>query len=70
MNKLKHIATALAKNTLTERAMFHVKGGADNQNSQSSNSQGSLVVNLLSNVSNIAEDEKRRERPGGGINTN
>lgn len=73
MNKLAHIATTLVKNTLSERAMFHVKGGTDNQNSQGQNSQGNQNVpapDLLSNVLNVLEDEKRRERPGGGINTN
>ena len=67
MKKLTHIAMALANNTLSERAMFHVKGGADNQNSQGQNAP---LTALLSNVTNIVEDEKRRERPGGGINTN
>ena len=62
MNKLAHIATALAKNTLSGRDMFHVKGG--------NNSNNDKDKDLLSNVLNIVEDEKRRERPGGGINTN
>jgi hypothetical protein len=72
MNKLANIALALANNTLSERSMSHVKGGADNQNSQSQNGQGqnNQVLSLLSSVTNIVEDEKRRERPGGGINTN
>jgi hypothetical protein len=72
MNKLSHIAMALANNTLSERAMFHVKGGADNQNSQGQNGlgQNAPLTALLPNVSSIVEDEKRRERPGGGINTN
>ena len=61
MNKLAHIATALAKNTLSERTMSHVKGGVDVQ---------TALVAALSSVRSIVEDEKRRERPGGGINTN
>ncbi len=60
MKKLAHIATALANNTLSERTMSHIKGG---------NSKNALTE-TLSNVCNIVEDEKRRERPGGGINTN
>jgi hypothetical protein len=61
MKKLTHIAMALANNTLSERAMYHVKGGANTQTGQ--NGQ-------VSNLTSIVEDEKRRERPGGGINTN
>ena len=61
MNKLKHIATALANNTLSVRAMYHVKGGTDTQDA---------LVAALPSVTSIVEDEKRRERPGGGINTN
>jgi hypothetical protein len=61
MKKLSHIATALANNTLSERTMSHIKGGLDTQNT---------LVAALSSVTNIVEDEKRRERPGGGINTN
>jgi hypothetical protein len=68
MKKLTHIAMALVNNTLSTRAMSHIKGGADNSNNQSG--QNGSVTALLSNVTNIAEDEKRRERPGGGINTN
>ena len=70
MNKLKHIATALANNTLSVRAMSHVKGG-NNQNGQGQTTQSQNALGAtLSSVTNIVEDEKRRERPGGGINTN
>jgi hypothetical protein len=61
MKKLTHFATALAKNTLSISAMTFVKGGADSQGNEDDNNQGSA---------NAQEDEKRRERPGGGISTN
>ena len=60
MKKLTHFATALAKNTLSISAMTFVKGG--------SNSQGEDEDTQAS--ANAQDDEKRRERPGGGISTN
>ena len=69
MKKLAHIAVALTNNTLSRRDMSHVRGGNNNQDGQSDQVQNALTA-VLSNVSNIVEDEKRRERPGGGINTN
>lgn len=75
MKKLNNIATALANNTLSMRAMTLVKGGTDNQNGNQNGTQN--VSPLLSsqnqngsNVTNIMDDDKRRERPGGGITTN
>jgi hypothetical protein len=49
-------------NVLTPMEMMLIKGGASNsgQNSQGQNNQGST---------NAKEDDKRRERPGGGITT-
>ena len=61
MNKLAHIANTLANNTLSKRTMCHIKGGILTETT--------LAVAPLS-VTSIVEDEKRRERPGGGINTN
>ena len=60
MKKLTHIATALANNTLSKRAMTLVKGGTD---PLGPNANPLPIVNIM-------EDEKRRERPGGGISTN
>ncbi len=64
MKKLTHIATALANNTLTKRAMSQVKGGIDPLTILTP------VQLVIPTISSILEDEKRRERPGGGINTN
>jgi hypothetical protein len=64
MKKLTHIAAALANNTLSKRAMTHIKGGADNQNGNNK------VGNPVTNIACALDDEKRRERPGGGISTN
>jgi hypothetical protein len=61
MKKLTHFATALAKNTLSMRAMTQVKGGTD------PNGDEPLTPEQIASA---IEDEKRRERPGGGINTN
>ena len=63
MKKLTHIAAALANNTLSKRAMSHVKGGIDPLTTPT-------PLPLVETISSILEDEKRRERPGGGINTN
>lgn len=63
MKKLTHIAMALANNTLSKRAMSQVKGGIDALTV-------TTPVPLVTTISSILEDEKRRERPGGGINTN
>lgn len=61
MNKLAHIAKALATNTLSQRTMCHIKGGILTE---------TTLTTSLSSVTSIVTDEKRRERPGGGINTN
>lgn len=63
MNRLTHIATALANGTLSERAMSQVKGGIDCPPILA-------PAALVATISSILADEKRRERPGGGINTN
>lgn len=60
MNKLTHIATALANNTLSKRAMTQVRGGTDPLDPN---------AHPLPDP-NMMDDEKRRERPGGGISTN
>ena len=61
MKKLTHFATALANNTLSMRAMTQVKGGTDpNGNNPETPEQ----------IAAALEDEKRRERPGGGVSTN
>ena len=61
MKKLSNIAAALAHNTLSKRDMTLVKGGTD-----------PLPTNPLTEptLMSLLDDEKRRERPGGGINTN
>ena len=69
MKKLTHFATTLANNTLTVRDMTFVKGGTDNQQGNN-NSQGTNQNSPTTNITQIMEDEKRRERPGGGITTN
>jgi hypothetical protein len=61
MKKLTHFASALANNTLSMRAMTQVKGGTD------PNSGTPLTPEQIAAA---LEDEKRRERPGGGISTN
>ena len=62
MKKLTHIAAALANNTLSERSMSEVKGGTDIT---------TTLLSLISTfISSATDDEKRRERPGGGISTN
>jgi hypothetical protein len=66
MKKLTHIATALANNTLSMRAMMLVKGGTDNQNGDQNGDQNQDPAN----INKMMDDEKRRERPGGGISTN
>jgi hypothetical protein len=72
MKKLTHFATALANNTLSMSAMTLVKGGTDNQtgNNQAGNTQTGNQMPDITNISNMTEDEKRRQRPGGGISTN
>jgi hypothetical protein len=69
MKKLTHFAMALANNTLSTSAMLLVKGGTDNQNgNQNENNQNQSNG---PNVTDAMEDEKRRQRPGGGgISTN
>jgi hypothetical protein len=71
MKKLTHFAMALANNTLSTSAMLLVKGGTDNQNgNQDGNQNGSQNTNIVS-ATDATEDEKRRQRPGGGgISTN
>jgi hypothetical protein len=70
MKKLTHIATALAQNTLSMRDMTHVRGGADTQGgNQDSNQIGNNQVPTAAAPS-ATDDEKRRQRPGGGISTN
>ena len=61
MKRLTHIAAALANNTLSERSMKEVKGGVD---------VTALLSSTLASITSATEDEKRRERPGGGISTN
>jgi hypothetical protein len=60
MKKLTHFATALAKNTLSISAMTFVKGGSKAQGNEEECPQ----------IAQAQDDEKRRERPGGGISTN
>ena len=60
MKKLTHIAAALANNTLSKRSMSHVKGGTAPE----------TLGNIPEFVSEMMDDEKRRERPGGGDSTN
>jgi hypothetical protein len=62
MKKLTHFAMDLANNTLSKRAMTLLKGGTDNQNGNQDPDP--------ENISQMMDDEKRRERPGGGISTN
>ena len=64
MKKLTHIAAALANNTLSKRAMFQIKGGTD--------AMTTVLLSLppTTFISSATNDEKRRERPGGGISTN
>jgi hypothetical protein len=61
MKKLTHIAAALANNTLSKRSMSEVKGGTDTTN---------VVTTATPLITSATDDEKRRERPGGGISTN
>jgi hypothetical protein len=61
MKKLSHFATALANNTLSKSTMTLVKGGIDNS---------PVITTDPANLTNAQTDEKRRERPGGGISTN
>ena len=61
MKKLTHIAAALANNTLSERSMKEIKGGLD---------VAALLSSTLASITSATDDEKRRERPGGGISTN
>jgi hypothetical protein len=61
MKKLTHIATALANNTLSKRAMTQIRGGTD----PSTNGSPDPAA-----IASMMDDEKRRERPGGGISTN
>lgn len=68
MKKLTHIAEALANNTLSKRAMTHIKGGTDSQNV--SQTVSNLVATPVPLITSALDDEKRRERPGGGISTN
>ncbi len=70
MTKFTNIAMALANNTLSMRAMTLVKGGTDNQNGAQNGSQLGSQIQNNNNVTNIMDDDKRRERPGGGITTN
>jgi hypothetical protein len=64
MKKLTHFASALANNTLSMRAMTQVKGGTDPNNGNGNGPQ------TPEQIAQALEDEKRRERPGGGISTN
>jgi hypothetical protein len=66
MKKLSHFATALANNTLSKSTMTLVKGGTDSN----SNANNNVVTTDPANLTNAQNDEKRRERPGGGISTN
>jgi hypothetical protein len=70
MKKLTHIATALANNTLSMRDMTLVKGGTDNQNGDQNGNQNGNQNQSTTNITQMMDDEKRRERPGGGITTN
>jgi hypothetical protein len=63
MNKLTHIATALANSTLSKRAMTQVRGGIDPL-------ADPLAPLTPAAIASMMDDEKRRERPGGGISTN
>lgn len=63
MKKFSNIAAALAHNTLSERSMKNIKGGT-------STNAPEAASNAPASVQNMLDDEKRRERPGGGINTN
>jgi hypothetical protein len=69
MKKLTHIATALANSTLSMRDMTLVKGGTNNPNGTQNNTQNG-TQNPTANITQMMDDEKRRERPGGGITTN
>ena len=64
MKKLTHIAAALANNTLSERSMKEIKGGVDATVLLSS------TLAFITSITSATDDEKRRERPGGGISTN
>ena len=68
MKKLTHIAAALANNTLSKRSMFQIKGGTDSTTTPTPTDLLSLDPATL--ISSATDDEKRRERPGGGISTN
>ena len=70
MKKLTHIAAALANNTLSKRSMFQIKGGTDNTNISTNNQVTTPLQSAVSAITSAADDEKRRERPGGGISTN
>lgn len=61
MKKLTHIAAALANNTLSKRSMKEIKGGVD---------ATTLLSSTSASITSATVDEKRRERPGGGISTN
>jgi hypothetical protein len=62
MKKLTHFASALANNMLSMRAMTQVKGGTDPNNGNGTQTPEQIAA--------AQDDEKRRERPGGGISTN
>jgi hypothetical protein len=64
MKKLTHFASALANNMLSMRAMTQVKGGTDPNNGNGNGTQ------TPEQIAAAQDDEKRRERPGGGISTN
>jgi hypothetical protein len=66
MKKLTHFASALANNTLSMRAMTQVKGGTDPNNGNGNGNGPQTPEQIAAAV----EDEKRRERPGGGMSTN
>jgi hypothetical protein len=69
MKKLTHFAMALSNNTLSTSAMLLVKGGTDNQNGNPSGNNPNQSNGP--SVMDATEDEKRRQRPGGGgISTN
>jgi hypothetical protein len=55
-----NLKNLVLNNLLTTSEMMLIKGGdsGSGQNSQGQNSQG-----------NLSSDDKRRERPGGGIST-
>ena len=65
MKKLTHIAAALANNTLSKRSMSQVRGGTD-----TTSTTDLLSLDPAALISSATDDEKRRERPGGGISTN